>query len=85
MMEPAMSALRRAFPGAHALANRLHRAGASVACIPASLLHRAALAHSRRSLLRLDDHLLHDIGLSRHEAKAEAERRGWDAPSHWKG
>jgi uncharacterized protein YjiS (DUF1127 family) len=43
-----------------------------------------ALSRSRRGLARLDDHLLQDIGLTRAEALAEAERPVWDAPSHWK-
>lgn len=44
-----------------------------------------ALAKSRRRLARLDDHLLRDIGLTRTEAEAEAERSAWDSPLHWKG
>ena len=43
------------------------------------------LSRSRRALLRLDDHLLADIGLTRAEALAEADRAPWDAPAHWKG
>lgn len=54
---------------------------------PRSLLSRMVraltLARSRRALTHLDDHLLHDIGLSREEAEAEARRPVWDAPSHW--
>ena len=42
------------------------------------------LAKSRRALLRLDDHLLRDIGLTRHVAEAEAARAPWDAPLHWR-
>lgn len=40
---------------------------------------------SRRALLRLDEHLLHDIGLTRHEAETEAFRPPWDVPPHWRG
>ena len=48
-------------------------------------LHQAVLmARSRRALARLDDHLLQDIGLTRHEAEAEAARSSWDAPLHWR-
>lgn len=50
---------------------------------PARILAASALARSRRSLLSLDDHQLRDIGISRHEAIAEASRTRWDAPSHW--
>ncbi|WP_136645024.1 DUF1127 domain-containing protein [Tabrizicola sp. YIM 78059] len=42
------------------------------------------LARSRQALSRLDDHLLRDIGLTRDQAEAEARRRAWDVPLHWK-
>ena len=38
----------------------------------------------RHSLRLLDDHLLRDIGLTRAEALAEADRARWDAPTHWR-
>ncbi len=41
------------------------------------------LARQRRSLARLDDHLLDDIGLTRREANVEATRHIWDAPDNW--
>jgi uncharacterized protein YjiS (DUF1127 family) len=45
------------------------------------------LARMRRALRRLDDHLLHDIGLTRAEAEALADSLttipAWDAPPHW--
>ena len=44
-----------------------------------------ALAHQRAALARLDDHLLEDIGVTRDEARAEADRAPWDAPAHWQG
>jgi uncharacterized protein YjiS (DUF1127 family) len=50
----------------------------------AGLLRLAAIARSRGRLARLDDHLLQDIGLTRAEAEAEANRPAWDVPSHWK-
>jgi uncharacterized protein YjiS (DUF1127 family) len=34
-------------------------------------------------LAELDDHMLRDIGLTREQARHEAERPSWDAPSHW--
>ncbi|WP_374431688.1 DUF1127 domain-containing protein [Tabrizicola sp.] len=62
---------------------------ARVARIPGRFLARLiaieAMARSRRSLARLDDHLLRDIGLTRAEAEAEAEKSAWDSPLHWKG
>jgi uncharacterized protein YjiS (DUF1127 family) len=36
-----------------------------------------ALRRSRRSLGRLDAHMLRDIGLSQHQAADEAERPFW--------
>ena len=42
-----------------------------------------AIRRERQNLQRLDAHILHDIGYSRAEAKAEAERPSWDAPSRW--
>jgi uncharacterized protein YjiS (DUF1127 family) len=50
-----------------------------------ALQHRSGIARSRRALRRLDDHLLRDIGLTRHEAETEAARTPWDAPLHWRG
>ncbi|NBZ88666.1 DUF1127 domain-containing protein [Stagnihabitans tardus] len=51
---------------------------------PWSGLVRALTLHrSRRGLAALDDHMLRDIGLTRAEAEAEAERPLWDAPGHW--
>ena len=48
----------------------------------------AEFARSRRALRQLDDHLLRDIGLTRHEAEALASQpfraNAWDAPPHWR-
>lgn len=52
--------------------------------LPARLAALAAVSRSRKGLMRLDDHLLRDIGLTREEAETEARRPVWDAPSHWK-
>ena len=57
----------------------------SLTRLPARLMAAAALARSRRSLGRLDDHILRDIGLTRAEAEAEARQTSWDPPRHWKG
>jgi uncharacterized protein YjiS (DUF1127 family) len=48
-----------------------------------ALQARLALKRARNRLAMLDDHLLCDIGLSRSDAQAEAQRPLWDAPSHW--
>ncbi|RID93265.1 DUF1127 domain-containing protein [Gemmobacter lutimaris] len=44
----------------------------------------AQLAHQRRALARLDNHLLRDIGLTRDMAEEEAQRAAWDVPAHWR-
>ncbi|MDA7427461.1 DUF1127 domain-containing protein [Primorskyibacter aestuariivivens] len=49
------------------------------------LVNRMALYRQRKALLRLDDHLLEDLGITRDEARREAHRPVWDAPDHWKG
>ncbi len=43
-----------------------------------------ALSRQRRALARLDDHMLKDIGLTRHQAYAEAQKRVWDVPASWR-
>jgi uncharacterized protein YjiS (DUF1127 family) len=56
--------------------------------LPAKLValsqQRAGRARSRKALLRLDDHLLADVGLTRHEAETEAAQSSWNAPLHWR-
>ncbi len=37
----------------------------------------------RKTLENLDDHMLHDIGISRQDAKIEAKKPVWDVPRHW--
>jgi uncharacterized protein YjiS (DUF1127 family) len=81
MKEPAMSSRHLVLP----FASHLRHLVVAVSRFPAHLIQLAALTRTRRSLLRLDDHQLRDIGLTRDQARAEAERRSWDAPSHWKG
>lgn len=53
-----------------------------------SLLSRLVMLmgihRERRSLHHLDDALLRDIGLTRHEARSEARRPAWDAPERWR-
>jgi uncharacterized protein YjiS (DUF1127 family) len=42
------------------------------------------LSNERKRLKSLTDAQLDDIGISRDQAIAEANRALWDAPSHWK-
>lgn len=49
-----------------------------------SLRGAIALWRSRRALAGLSDAQLQDVGLSRQDARAEAERPVWDAPESWK-
>lgn len=59
----------------HAAANRT---------LAQRLQHAIALYRQRRALGNLDDAALHDIGVSRAEARAEAARPVWDVPAHWR-
>jgi len=52
--------------------------------ILAAIGHMIAVAHQRRQLLALEDHLLDDIGVSRQEAQAESREAIWNAPDHWR-
>lgn len=49
-----------------------------------NLAHMITVAHQRRQLLALDDHLLNDIGVTRAQALEEARQSVWDAPDHWR-
>ncbi|WP_037308238.1 DUF1127 domain-containing protein [Ruegeria halocynthiae] len=42
-----------------------------------------SLNRQRRTLARLDDRALEDIGVTRRQAQKEAERPVWDAPQFW--
>lgn len=44
----------------------------------------SSLYRSRVRLGQLDDHMLDDIGVSEAQAKSEAGRSIWDAPTTWK-
>ncbi|MGQ0566125.1 MAG: DUF1127 domain-containing protein [Gemmobacter sp.] len=48
------------------------------------LLDLLAMHRSRRSLNALDDHILRDIGLTREQAQAEADRAAWDVSPTWR-
>lgn len=42
------------------------------------------LARQRRALALLDAHRLRDLGLTKAQARAEADRLAWDVPAHWR-
>ena len=42
------------------------------------------LRRQRRTLARLDETVLRDIGISRKAAQAEARRPFWDVPDTWR-
>ncbi len=49
-------------------------------------MRHALTAHAQRQrLAKLDDFALADIGLTRAEAFAEANRPLWDVPATWRG
>ncbi len=50
----------------------------------ARLLAANTLYRQHQALLRLDDTLLRDIGITRPQAEAMAAHPIWDAPTHWK-
>lgn len=62
---------------------RVSRKPLSLAAFFRRLFDLKGLRRSRLRLAALDDRLLRDIGVSREAAKAEADRKGWDAPEHW--
>ena len=43
-----------------------------------------ALRHQRSQLAGLSDAMLEDLGLTRAEALAEAQRPLWDVPARWR-
>ena len=47
--------------------------------LKSALSRRLALRRERAALMRLDDHLLDEIGLTRADAL-----RAWPAPAHWR-
>ncbi|WP_170783974.1 DUF1127 domain-containing protein [Ruegeria lacuscaerulensis] len=48
-----------------------------------TLLDALSLLRQRHKLARLDDRALKDIGITREQAEAEADRPIWDAPDFW--
>lgn len=51
--------------------------------VMSSIRQALAVAHQRRQLRALDDHLLEDIGISRAQALEEGRQTAWSAPIHW--
>jgi len=52
---------------------------------PLTLIRLAlAVRRERKALVSLDQHLLRDLGLDRETAIAEARRKLWDVPHHWR-
>ena len=50
----------------------------------ARLFDVLAVRRSRQSLAAMDDHMLRDIGLTREQANAEADRTAWDVSPTWR-
>ena len=48
------------------------------------LLRMLEIRRQRRQLSGLNDHRLKDIGLTKDEARTEAERPVWDVPETWR-
>lgn len=66
---------------AHAAAARRHPRHTGIL---ARLLEVLAVHHSRRRLADMDAHTLRDIGITRDQALAEADRRAWDVAPTWR-
>ena len=58
------------------------RLSAGLSRVVSRLLDWHGLARQRRALAALDDHMLKDIGLSRADARQEADRPFWDEGGH---
>lgn len=77
-------------PAAFPAAARRFAARFSFGALLTWLFRRDAQRRSRRRLAELEDHLLSDIGVTRAQALAAAERPDtqaprWDAPARWHG
>lgn len=56
----------------------------SAADLLTRITHWLNVARSRRALAALDATQLEDLGISASEAREEAARPFWDAPSRWR-
>ena len=52
--------------------------------VVSALFSLLSLHRSRVDLASLDEHMLKDVGLTKDEAKKEAERPVWDVPGNWR-
>jgi uncharacterized protein YjiS (DUF1127 family) len=64
---------------------KLSRPAPASQSLLARLLGWREEARQKARLRLLDDRLLSDIGVTRAQAEAEADRPAWDSPSHWRG
>lgn len=60
------------------------RRGSTPAKLWSALRAAMALGRQRIALDQLDEHLLDDIGVSRDDARHEAQRPVWDVPENWR-
>ncbi len=65
------------FPGNRALS----RALAKIRAVGATVSLWRSRQRERRDLMKLDDHFLRDIGITRSQAVAEAKKPFWIGPS----
>jgi|JI6StandDraft_1071083.scaffolds.fasta_scaffold220277_2 uncharacterized protein YjiS (DUF1127 family) len=61
------------------------RRGSLVLRVLRAFFRMTHLSAQRRALSHLDIHILRDIGITPEQARREANRPGWDAPTHWHG
>lgn len=59
------------------LGSSRHGVGTMVATALRAVGHMFSVAMSRRYLVEMDDHMLHDLGISRAQANFEAARAPW--------
>ena len=64
-------------------ARSAHQPRATRMSFGATLSRLHGLWRQRQALKALDDAALHDIGVTRAQARAEARRPVWDAPTNW--
>ncbi len=65
------------FTGFSSLGNSRHSVGAMVGAAMGAAARMVRVAMSRRYLVEMDDHMLHDLGISRAQANFEASRAPW--------
>lgn len=65
------------FTSFSSLGKSRHSFGAIVGAAIGAAARMARVAMSRRYLVEMDDHMLHDLGISRAQANFEASRAPW--------